>query len=106
MSNDFLFLERSALLQNDKSLHRFSPSLVRNTHDGAFKNLGNGHEARLHFHGEYVEAARNDHVLFSVNDIEKAVIIVIADVPCVVPTEGVDLFCSLGQVVITGGDEG
>ena len=85
MGDDLLCRHRSALGLDHHGRHLLAPLFVRRADHGAFGDFRQLHHRVLDFRRKDVEAAGDDHVLLAVDDVEKAVLVALADVAGVVP---------------------
>ncbi len=70
----------------DKGGHRLAIDLVRHADHGGVNHVVVADQGALHLLGIDVEAAREDHVLLAVGDIEIAVVVPMAQITGVQPT--------------------
>ena len=63
------------------------------------------HDSRFHFGGKHIEAARNNHVLFAIGDIEEAIVVAITDISRVMPAKLPYLRSRLRKIVVARRDE-
>src|ERR1700741_897558 len=99
MRGDEIFGDCFAVAQNYDCLYRFAPFVVWNANHSTFAHFRKLHDGGFDFGAIDIEAAANDHVFFSVDYVEEAELVSIADVAGVVPAEGANPSRSFGQLV-------
>src|ERR1700689_1802524 len=87
-------------MQHHNCLYRLAPFLVRHADDRALVNLRKRHHAGFYFRAVHIEASGNDHVFLSVDDVEVAVFIPVADVAGVMPSMSANFSSGLRKFVI------
>src|SRR5271170_4065856 len=77
--------QRFAIPQHHDSLDRFAPSVMRNPDHRALVDLRQSHDSGFDLRAIHIEAASDDHVFLSVDDVDVSVFVDIADVARVMP---------------------
>src|SRR6266576_3714718 len=80
VSHQIIRVEDLSRLQDDTGHHKLTPLGVRHSEDGGFANRGMLVKDRLDLAGVDVLAARDDHVLQAVQDVEITVRVLTADI--------------------------
>ena len=105
MRNDEIFGDCTAVAQDHDGLYCFAPFVVGNANHCTFADFGKLHDCGFDFRAVDIEATADDHVFFSIDDIEEAELVSIADVAGVVPTEGTNLIRGFRQLVVAEGNQ-